>query len=254
MTTIRYPEQSRPAGIGDSLQRAWDALKPNIWLFAGFTILYYIASALITQVAVIIPGFNLLSGLFGFILPVSLYSAFQVADGGAEVRFSDFFNWTPKFGRLLIGTLIIYAMVLALLIPAGLLFGFSFFAGASDYRLMAGLGFGLFGLFFLIFLVFFVFTFAFYFLLLKQDMGVGETLSASLRFGSKYFGPILLWLLLAMGLIIAGALACGLGLLVTVPLIVGTQYFFMASIFPDAKQAVWDFEQTPGPDQPYNNY
>lgn len=254
MTTILYPEQNRPAAIGDCLQRAWDALKPNIWLFAGFTLLYYIASGLLTQMAFFIPGASLISGLFSFILPVSLYSAFQVAEGGAEVRFGDFFNWTPKFGRLFLGALIIYAILLALLIPAGLLFGFSFFAGAMDYRYMVGLGFGMFGLFFFIFVIFFVFTFALYFLLLKKDMSIGETLSATLRFGSKHFGQIMLWMLFAIGLFIAGAIPCGIGLLVTLPLIVGMQYFFLTSIYPDAKREVWDFEQTPGPDRPQQNY
>lgn len=245
-------ETVAPARIGDCLQRAWNALKLNIWSFIGFTLLFYFALAVVQYVLGYVPYGKQLANLISFIYPVSIYSAFKAADGGAEIGFQDFLSWQPRFGRLLLGSIVLYAIIMAFFIPVAIIFGLSIDASnVYQWNQLTGLGWGLIGFGTLFLLLYGILSMAFHFLLLKRDYSLGESLRLSARVGLKHFGPIILFGLLAVGLVILGAVACGLGLLVTFPLIFGTQYFFLLSIFPDAENRLWDFDETTPPSEPY---
>lgn len=257
--STQFTETSVSPNVGDALQRAWTALKPNIWLFLGFTVLFFIGYYILMFLLILIPFGNLLVNVFGFIYPVSLYTAFQACEGGRELEFRDFFNWTPRFGRLFLGSLVLYAIILAIMIPLALIFGVSLMASssfttnysASDLDRYMGIGFGFIGLGLLVGLLYTIATFAFHYLLLKRDLPLGETMATSARTGFRIVGPILLFALLALGLFFVGTIACGVGLLITIPLIIGTQYFMLQDVFPDPAQNNWDFEAPMPPHQTF---
>jgi uncharacterized membrane protein len=240
---------SRPESVGDSLTRAWVALKANIWLFAGFFLLFGIASSIVF----VIPLVNLAGYLFSFILPAAFYTAFEAADGGREIRFSDFFSWTPQTSRLLIGALIMFGISVALFFPIlmSILFvGFSIPTSLQSDGAVFSTGLVIlgFGCLLLIFVVG-VFAFSLIFLLLNTDKSIGEVLRLSWRTGWKNLGGVFLWTLLLIGLYLLGLLALVIGVLVTIPLAFGTQYFYLRSRFPKAGDK-WDFDTTP-PSDPY---
>jgi len=239
----------QPESVGESLSRAWVAVKANIWLFAGFLLLFSIAYFVVA----VIPLINIGAYLFSFILPVSMYTAFEAADGGREIRFSDFFAWTPQTSRLLVGALIMIAITIAFFIPvllAFLFFGFSIPTSASAGSAFATTGLVAVGILCLIFgFVLGVFSFSLSFLLLTTDKSMGETLRLSWKTGWQNLGGIILWALLAIGLYFIGMIALIIGVLVTMPLIFGTRYFFLRSRFPGTAEN-WDLETHP-PSDPY---
>ena len=234
----------------DSLSRAWKAVMANLGIMAGFTILFYIAEAMLGMIPII----GGLAKLFDFIFTVSLFSAFNTIDRTGKAEFGDLFSWTPQFGRLFGAYLVVVLMALVLLAPALI---FTFVAVGAEFLssitrwhfaslggISAGMLIGVFLLVFIGLILLAIFTFAFMFIMQFRDLPLAESLKMSIRIGGDNIGKIVVFAFLSLGVAILGLLALFIGLLVAIPLIVGTQYYLLRSIFPIDETGKWDFIAT----------
>lgn len=227
--------------IFDSLGKSWLAVRANVWLFAGFTMLYFIVSSLFG----FIPMVGEISSLFGFFLTASVYAAFNIYDQKkAEIEFGDFFKWFPRFGRLFLGNLVLILLSLLLIIPFGFLLvsiiGFEVLTNlAKNAEVLKGdpevfvsmIGGSsiliIVGLLMLFIIAFSLAFFAFPFVMQFTDLSLGQAINYSLKIGRNNIGQMIIFAFLAIGLFLLGLLFCGIGLLVTFPMIFGTQYYFL---------------------------
>lgn len=237
--------------IIQSLGNAWDNVKSNVWLFAGFALVYAIISGILS----VIPILGNLASLFSFIFSASIFSALNVYDRTKSLDFSDFFKWSPKFGRLFLGNLLLGILVIFLLIPFAFILvailGLSFFTDiASNPENLRGLLVGSTILVLVLAVLLFVIIvsialFAFPYIIQFTDLSFSESLSYSFKIGRNNIGQVVLFAFVALGLSILGLVLCGIGLLITIPLVVATQYYFLHDMIsekePDVAQ--WDFMQ-----------
>jgi hypothetical protein len=234
-------------GLLDSLDRAWRTVIGNVWPFIGFMALYAIGVATINA----IPFLNVVfSILFSFVFLVSLYCGFEAADRkmDGELRVSDFFNWSPRTSKLIRASLLQFAVAMLIVIPIGILavaaIGVSVFrTGQFDgFRSIGGgtvviLALLCISVGFLYMILSFGYFYCVYFLRLSSS----QALRQSWNLGKQNIGSLLLFLLLGLGIAILGTLALLIGLLVAIPVIAGTQYYFLQSMFPQDSNADWDF-------------
>lgn len=238
--------------ITQSLGKAWDTTKANIWLLAGFCVIYGIAYFILGM----IPFVSLLVSVCSFIFSASIFSAFQQYSQNGKLEFNEFFSWSPRFGRLLMGNLLLIGLFLLFFIPVIIVtvfvVGISFFTTTlpelaqdpNGWQAIIGplLMFVL--AMFVIGLILSVFFFAYPFLVQYTELPLMDALRKSFQIGRNNVGQIILYFILSFGLMILGFMALGIGIVVTIPLIVGTQYYFMRSIIPDennAETSQWDF-------------
>jgi uncharacterized membrane protein len=234
----------------DALGTAWNATFSHVGPIIGFTLLYYIAVTLFGFLPFVGPFAN----LFGFVLCCAMFSGYDSIHRNGALNFETLFSWTPRFGKLL-GSYVIMGLIgVALFIPLIVLImmtiGFGFFgemtSGSSGFmitlRSISGvllLGFFVLGMAAVVVLS--VLTFALLFLVQFRDMSIGESLKLSMAVGRENVPQIIVFILLAIGIIILGALACFVGLLVAVPMVYGMQYYLLRSIFPFDEASRWDF-------------
>jgi hypothetical protein len=239
--------------IIQSLGRAWDALKANVWLFAGFTLVYFIASSIIG----FIPSLGGITSLFGFIYTASIFSALQVYDKKPELDFNDFFSWSPKFGRLFLGNLLLLVLAVIIMVPFVLIIiailGFSFFtefaSNMNDPEAMRLLINGSSIVVLILFILLFVIVvsialFAYSFIIQFTEMSFTDALKYSFKIGRNNIGQVIIFAFVSLGLAILGTIFCGVGLLFTIPLIMATQYYFLKDMIADntpQPEGQWDF-------------
>ncbi|MFT3871523.1 MAG: hypothetical protein QM714_02585 [Nocardioides sp.] len=73
----------------------------------------------------------------------------------------------------------------------------------------------------------FLLSYTLYFLMDRDDMSVGDAIRASFEFTTKNLGSVVLWFLLSLVTAFVGALLCGIGLLVAIPVVlIGTAYTY----------------------------
>ncbi|MBL7710856.1 MAG: hypothetical protein JNL13_00255 [Chitinophagaceae bacterium] len=239
--------------IGQSFSKAWKATKENIWLLAGFTVVYYIAYFILAM----IPFVGGLAGFFSFIFGASVFAAYHIYEKKGSLEFSDFFSWSPRFSRLFLGHLLAIGISLLFLIPLVIAFvafiGFSAIGAAisnpEDIMSLFGPGFAVFLLLMLLLGVLFaVWLFAYPYLVQFTDMPLTEALRLSWKIGRNNIGQLILFLVLAIALTLLGAMLLLIGLAVTTPLIMGVQFYFLRSIFPEQQEPEqWDFMNQPSP-------
>ena len=232
-----------PISITDALSMSWKSITSNLGLFIGFSLLYFIVASVLN----LIPGINIIVSLLGFIYPVSIYYGLKAIDDFDSPSFSNLFDWSPQFGKLLGGYIVLGLVILAIFIPVIILVitlagGFAVFSEMlSGYEeVSAAFIAGVIGLSLLLAIPALMLQFSYLFLLCFKKSSIGEALSLSWRIGVANFGSLLLFALLAIGISILGLLCLGVGLLVAIPLIIGMQYYFLRSIFPEEKDD-WDF-------------
>ncbi len=234
--------------MGQSLGKAWDAVKANIWLFAGFTVVYYIAYFILAM----IPFVGQLAGFFSFIFGASIFTAYATYEKNGKLEFNEFFSWSPRFGRLFTGHLLMIGIGILIFIPLIIAFfaliGFSalgtIVSDPSPENIMA-----LFGSSFVIFILiclavglfFMVWFFAYPYIVLYTDMPLMDAMRLSWKIGRNNIGQLILFVLLGIGLSILGTLCLLIGLTVTIPLMFGAQFFFLRSILPSQDDQQWDF-------------
>ena len=86
--------------------------------------------------------------------------------------------------------------------------------------------------------------FGYTYLLQFTEHSYTDCLKMSWNIGKKNAGSIIVFFLLSIALSMLGTLACCVGLLVTIPLVMGIQYYFLDSMFPqEDKMQQWDFMQ-----------
>lgn len=239
--------------IFQSLGRAWEALKANVWLFAGFTLVYFIASSIIG----FIPSFGGVTSLFGFIFTASIFSALQVYEQKPELDFNDFFSWSTKFGRLFLGNLLLLVLSILILIPfifmliaiLGISFFTEFVANMQNPEGISALidGTSIFVL--LLFILLFVIVvsialFAYPFIIQFTELSFTDALKYSFKIGRNNIGQAIVFAFVSLGLAILGTIFCGIGLLFTIPLIMATQYYFLKDMIADntpiQSEGQWD--------------
>ncbi|MBS1615151.1 MAG: hypothetical protein JST06_03435 [Bacteroidetes bacterium] len=237
-------------GPVDALSISWNACFSNIGPFVGFVVLFYIASFMLS----LIPFAGVLTNLFSFVLCCAMYSGFESVARGQKLSFEALFAWTPRFGRLL-GAYVLLALIMIALISPVVLYllmnlGTQFFIEISKNSLsyvsrfssMSALFMlGLILLSLVAILVLTVLSFGFIFIVQFRNLSIGASLRLSMAIGRENLGHIIVFVLLAFGLSLLGALACIVGLFVAVPLIYGMQYHMLRSIFPDEPDEQWDF-------------
>lgn len=76
-------------------------------------------------------------------------------------------------------------------------------------------------------LVMFFTSFSLYFLMDREEIGAIDSIKASLAFTRSNAGNVILWFLLSLATWFVGALICGIGLIVAVPVVlIGTAYTY----------------------------
>lgn len=237
--------------IIQSLSRAWESIKANAWLFAGFTFLYLFISSILS----LIPVLGNAASLFGFIFSASVFSALNVYDRSGKLDFNQFFSWSPKFGRLFLGNLLLTILVVIMLIPFAFILiailGIGFFTElASNPENIEGLFVGSTILILVLAILLFVIVvsialFAYPYIIQFTDLSFTEALNYSFKIGRNNIGQVVLFAFVAVGLSILGLILCGVGLLFTIPIIIATQYYFLHDMISDdePEEAKWDFMQ-----------
>ncbi|MGB0099989.1 MAG: hypothetical protein WBP61_06885 [Nocardioides sp.] len=70
-------------------------------------------------------------------------------------------------------------------------------------------------------------SFTLYFLMDRQEMGAIDAIKASFEFTKRHAGQVILWFLLSLATWFVGALLCGIGLIVAIPVVlIGTAYTY----------------------------
>lgn len=237
--------------IIQSLSLGWESIKANVWLFAGFTFLYLLISSILS----LIPFLGNVASLFGFVFSASVFSALHFYDRTKTLEFSDFFKWSPKFGRLFLGNLLLTILVVIMLIPFVFILiailGISFFTElAANPENLQGLFVGSTILILVLAILLFVIVvsialFAYPYIIQFTELSFTEALTYSFKIGRNNIGQVILFAFVAVGLSILGLVLCGVGLLFTIPIIVATQYYFLHDMISDEEpeESKWDFMQ-----------
>ena len=76
-------------------------------------------------------------------------------------------------------------------------------------------------------LVMFFTSYTLYFLMDREELGAIDAIKASFEFTKKHAGNVILWFLVSIAAWFVGALLCGIGLIVAVPVVlIGTAYTY----------------------------
>ncbi len=187
--------------------RAWDLFKVNWLLLVGIFILYFIVS--------LIPFVGSLLA-FIFMVPALTRAGFLVARQGK----SSFGETFQDLGAIL--KVFVYNFVLAI-VPVGLILVGYFLTNAqvdinSIGEKPSGPGLILMIVGSAIYLIINIFGWAGSYAILSGRAGIGGAIGQSFSLTGQNFGKVLLAILSTVGLVILGALPCGLGLLVVIPM------------------------------------
>jgi hypothetical protein len=182
-------------GIGELLGESWELTKPNLLLLLGGGIVMFLImfAAQMTGIG----GIILMGPIYGSAAVVGLRIA-----NGAPLEFGNFFDSFKLFLPLMLVGIVSWALTMVgtlLLIIPGL------------YLALA-------------------FSFA-YHLVIDRGEDFWPALMGSMKVWNANVGLMLLWALVGIGLFIAGALPCYLGLLVVGPLMVVAQAVLYKKLF-----------------------
>jgi hypothetical protein len=191
----------RTVSISQLWSRAWDLFKVNWLLLVGLYVLFGIVS-LIPFIGGLIAGILL--------MPALVRAGYLVARQG-QSSFGEAFG---DLGSLL--TIFVYYLILALillLIP-GILIGVGYIlardsAGTGGILIVAGL---------IILFILSLFGWAGPYAILSGRAGIFSAIGQSFSLTAQNFGTVFLAFLSFIGLVILGAIPCGLGLLVVGPM------------------------------------
>ncbi|MDR2117996.1 MAG: hypothetical protein LBP25_00460 [Tannerellaceae bacterium] len=232
--------------ISNVLSTSWNALKSQIWilagLFIGYFLFFFTLGAILAPVSNSILGgllVNLLITVLSLMFMLGyLKNLFQVLDGD-EPRFSAYGQQARKILTIFVSSILCNLVVfLAAAIFLGPYFFFllrytfvgylfptlSFMHAQSDIApdgnavialamLLAALCLSLPSIYFSIRFMFYQ---AF---IVDEDAGIIESLQKSWQITKGQTLPLFLLGIVALGLILAGAFACGIGIFIAVPLI-----------------------------------
>ena len=230
--------------IGECLSRAWELFKANTGLIVGTTLVVGLAALAVygggTLVSMVIPFFNSLVQMV-FIGPLSggflWFFLRQVRGERAELA-DAFAGFRSQFVQLMLCSIVQGLIQLVCFLPMGMVLGtfgvLTIFGGGRAEP--GALGAGLLGLLMFFGVVglaasIYVYTLWIFALPLILDKGLAfwPAMQLSRRMVSKRWWMTFLFGIVAGLLMFAGALACGVGLVVTVPL----YYAMWACLYDD---------------------
>jgi|SRR5215213_7399336 len=197
------------------IKGGWEIIKNQYWLFVGMTLL-----------AVIIGGAVPLGILLGPMM-CGLHLSFFKARRGEMVEFGTLFKGFDYFGPSLIATLLYMVPIVAIIVPAYLLFYVSMFVGMAaqgDEPNPAAI-FGVMGVFGLVWLVIVIviiiisvgFTFS-YPLIVDRKLSGFDAVKLSFRAALANFWRLLAMILLTGVMSMLGVLACYVGAFLVLPI------------------------------------
>jgi uncharacterized membrane protein len=234
---INIPFNSGAIDASGAIGQGWELIKKNYWMYFGISLLAWVMIACIPLVSLF---------LFGPVM-VGIYYVLQREQRGEPVEFGMMFKGFEKF---------VPAMVVGLIqnIPTIIfqIFQWTFDIGrfmmmnnASSSRGRGGdpdlgplaLISGVYLIFLLGFLVFLlVWHFSFYFtmqLLAEHDgLGAIDAIKLSARAAFSNAGGLILLMILEGLLMIAGAIACGIGMFFVIPIIYAANATAYRYVFP----------------------
>ena len=201
----------------ECLKGGWELIKNHYWLFVGMAV-----------VALIIGSAVPLGILLGPMM-CGLYLAFFKTRRGEPIEFGTLFKGFDYFGQSVVAALLHTIPIIAIIVPAYLLFYVSMFvsmaaAGAGDEPHPAAfLGvMGMFGLFWIVvMLVILVITIGFTFaypLIVDRKLQGFDAVKLSFRAAFANFWRLLGLLLLTSVMSILGVLACYVGMFFVLPI------------------------------------
>ncbi|HUT93141.1 MAG TPA: DUF975 family protein [Thermoguttaceae bacterium] len=206
--------------LGDVFGRTWEIIKEQWGLCLGLVLVAWLINTGVSLVAGMLPIIGpLASALFSVWIYVGVAMALLKIARGQETSLGEIFNGGAYFLRIFVASILYGLMVMAVF---GILFGPALVAmllalqgGDQAVMIFAGIGLGL--LCWIPALILSLMYSQFYYLIIDRDVGILESLSLSRQItaGNK-LTLFVIWVL--MGLLnLAGALACLVGLLFTVP-------------------------------------
>lgn len=203
--------------IGENISRAWELVKANLPLSVGVTFVVLLVSQAPSIVPIIGPIASLVlmgpmyGGLYYFFFKMVRRQPLDFADG--------FKGFGPKFGQLVGAQLIPILLIDAILVPA-VVAGIALGAAAGGFHKDAP-PFIVFGLILLAlpFLVYFGLSWMFT-VPLVMDKGIRfwDAMTVSRKAVGLHWGRVFLYVFVAGLINIVGILACGVGLLITLPI------------------------------------
>jgi hypothetical protein len=238
--------------IGTALERAWNLFKNNAGPIIGASLLAGVVFAagygVSAMAGLVVPMIDLLIQPL-FVGPLTgglLWYFLRLARGEAAAVGDIFAGFSRCFLQLFLATLVQTLLVVACMIPVGIVAGVGFFAlrgqgGGNPFASGAGIGLiiGLViaGLITLLAIVYLSICWTHSVLLIvDKRMNFWPAMSLSRKMVSKTWGTwgmTLLFLLVAGIISSAGALACLVGLLVTMPLYFAMKVYFYDDNFRD---------------------
>ena len=238
--------------IGTTLERGWNLFKNNVGSVIGATLLaglVFIAGYAVTAgAAAVIPAMNFLNVFIQplFIGPLTgglLWYFLRLARGESATIGDVFAGFSQCFLQLFLATLVQTLLMVACLIPVGLVAGIGAFTLSSGGNPWGGAGVGfilglvLGGLISLGAIVYFSICWTHSVLLIMDKrMNFWPAMRLSRKMVSKSWGNwgmTFLFLLVAGIISSAGALACLVGLLVTIPVYFAMKVYFYDDNFRD---------------------
>lgn len=182
--------------IGESVHFGWDRMKENLAYFIIVTLICWLAQAIPSALQATLGGrnvgFGCVFGVIGFVVSIFVGIAFIKIGlrftGGEVAGFEDLYSAYPSLFDYLVGTIIYVLIViggLILLIVPGIIWGIKY-------------------------------QFYGYFII-DQGMKPTQALTRSGQVTKGIKGYLFLFNLALLGITILGAIACGVGLLVAIP-------------------------------------
>jgi uncharacterized membrane protein len=214
--------------ISDYITEGYEIFKKNAGGFIGYTVLYFV----ITIILGFIPLVNLANSII--ISPCLVFGFYLVAKKVSEGTIPDFglfFKGFDYFGKIIVINLIIFAIILACILPILFMIGFNFlsFSNSSDTaeairNIFTSTSITLI-LVFILALIFITscWIFATQFAVF-HNMESWQAMEISRKLVMKNWLMIFLFLIVLGVIAIIGAMFCGIGLIVAIPLIYCSLY------------------------------
>lgn len=217
--TTDIPYNRKAVEPVECIKAGWEMVKPHYWLFVGMVFIGYVIGQ---AVPILLMG-PMMAGLFIVLL---------AARRREPIEFSTMFKGFDFFGASLVATLLHVIPIMAIIIPAYLLFYVSLFVaiasqGQSENPNPAGL-LGVFFTFFLVLMVIFVaiivisvgFTFT-YPLIVDRRLNGLDAVKWSFKAAMANFWRLLAMMLLTGILNVIGAACCIVGMFLVLPIAYG---------------------------------
>ena len=222
--------------FGNALSRGFDLYKENAGPFIGFILIMMIIMMIVGAVPVL--GTIVTSIFIGPQLLAGFYMVCRKADRGEPYEFGEFFKGFDHW-RELATTYAIMFLVYAVLIiiPVTYLVGWSFFQDFEQIILEGGSPFAQVSWTFMLFLIpLFYLAVSWIFvtpIVVFHGLSNIEALEASRRVASRFWLPLFGYFIVASIIAMLGILACGIGIIITLPIAYTCIYSAYDEVFPD---------------------